>query len=88
MLQMVRVLRPIQHRLKPEMSKNSTICANEVKGSEQRGEPGRMARCWLHGMGPHDPVTPGGCYPSGRGGDAVKKSPVILSEAKNLLLSF
>jgi hypothetical protein len=55
-VQIRRVLRANQHKLEPETSKNSTICAVEVKGSERKGEAGQMTGSRLHGMGPHDPA--------------------------------
>jgi hypothetical protein len=47
MLQSLRVLRAIHHKLEPEMSKNSTFCANEVKASEAQGEAGQMTKSRL-----------------------------------------
>ena len=44
MLQIMRVLRAIQHNLEPERSTNSTFCGNEVKASERQGKAGQMTK--------------------------------------------
>jgi len=45
----MRVLRANLHQLGPKRSKNSTICANEVKASGQEGRAGQVTKSRLHG---------------------------------------
>ena len=43
----MRVLLANEHSLCAERSKNSTICANEVKASEQEGQAGQVTKSRL-----------------------------------------
>ena len=57
MLQIMCVLRANSHKLDPERSKNSRICANEVKGSERQGEAGQMTICRLQRTATYEPTA-------------------------------
>ena len=53
----MRVLRANSHKSEPKRSKNSTICANEVKGFERKGEAGQMTRSRLQRTATHEPTA-------------------------------
>jgi hypothetical protein len=53
----MRVLPANSHKFDGKKSKNSTICANEVKGSERQGAAGQMTSSRLQRTAAHDPTA-------------------------------